>query len=295
MRTSLAMFGRLSVLAVCLIVIPLIALFGGSLPELTRTVLDRYWNGEVIAAEQTLEEAPRFEPTVAIRAPAELSHRAAAPLFREAAVEAGLPRGEQVTPAFSRQADLKAAKSQEVFPVVSSQLPTNKTQTNRFVPASAQAMPIPAGESDLASGSRFPQEIPFTAQPVSFTETGKKGSGSIAASPMAPPSSSALVPIAPVSPQEPFFPAGKGDAQADRFSQIQSRLRQLGAVYYRLETWGDRPQGFRFHCQMGIEGQSRLAQQFEATDTVAVRAMQRVLAEVESWHAQRQGKPSLRR
>ena len=252
MRTSLAMFGRLSVLAVCLIVIPLIALFGGSLPELARTVLDRYWNGEVIAAEQTLEEAPRFEPTVAIRAPAELSHRAAAPLFRETAVEAGLPRGEQMTPAFSRQADLKAAKSQEAFPVVSSQFPTNKTQANRSVPSSSQAMPIPAGKSDLASGSRFPQEIPFTAQPVSFTEAGKKGSGSIAANPMAPPSSSALVPIAPVSPQEPFplrekettlKPTGLakfslGFDSSERFT-IDWRLGGIGLkVFVSTVKWG---------------------------------------------------------
>jgi len=72
---------------------------------------------------------------------------------------------------------------------------------------------------------------------------------------------------------------------ADRFAWIQDRLRQLGATYYRLETWGDRGGAFRFQCRIAFGQDARSVRHFEAVDPDAVRAMATVLRQVESLQA----------
>jgi hypothetical protein len=73
----------------------------------------------------------------------------------------------------------------------------------------------------------------------------------------------------------------------ERFTYVLDRLRELGAVYYLLETWGNEGQRFRFHCKMAIGGNSNYTRHFEATDRDALRAMGKVLAEIETWRAGR--------
>jgi hypothetical protein len=74
---------------------------------------------------------------------------------------------------------------------------------------------------------------------------------------------------------------------ADRLTYILDRLRELGAVYYLLETWGNDAQRFRFHCKMAVAGNPDYTRHFEAIDREAIQAMGKVLAEVESWRADR--------
>jgi len=73
----------------------------------------------------------------------------------------------------------------------------------------------------------------------------------------------------------------------DRFTYVTDRLRELGAVYYLLETWGN--ERFRFHCKMAVGGTPGYNRHFEATDRDAMQAMGKVLSEVETWRAGRQG------
>jgi len=49
---------------------------------------------------------------------------------------------------------------------------------------------------------------------------------------------------------------------------MQDRLRQLGATYYLLETWGNQRQFYRFYCQMAVGGNSSYTHYFEATNTI---------------------------
>ena len=67
---------------------------------------------------------------------------------------------------------------------------------------------------------------------------------------------------------------------------IQHRLRQLGATYYLLELWGSEGQ-YRFYCKMALGGNPDFSRYFEATDSDPLRAMAKVLAQVESWRAGR--------
>jgi len=80
--------------------------------------------------------------------------------------------------------------------------------------------------------------------------------------------------------QTPALPAGSGG----RFTAIETRLRNLGAVYYVLETRSLDPPKFRFLCRTALAGNQNVQQKFEATDTDPLAAMQQVLRQVEQWH-----------
>ena len=73
----------------------------------------------------------------------------------------------------------------------------------------------------------------------------------------------------------------------DWFTWTQQRLRELGATYYLLETWGRNGELYRFHCKMAVAGNPDYTRHFEATDSDASRAMQQVLEQVEAWRAGR--------
>jgi hypothetical protein len=66
---------------------------------------------------------------------------------------------------------------------------------------------------------------------------------------------------------------------------IEKRLRELGAVYYLLELWGDDRQLHRFYCQVAVGGNRNFTRHFQATAPDALSAMRQVLEEIEAWRA----------
>ena len=80
-------------------------------------------------------------------------------------------------------------------------------------------------------------------------------------------------------------PQQRAPSAFDQFTQIQQRLRQLGATYYLLETWGSDGQSYRFYCRLPIQGDRTNSRYFEVIDTDQLRAMDRVLRQVEAWRA----------
>lgn len=77
--------------------------------------------------------------------------------------------------------------------------------------------------------------------------------------------------------------------EADPLLELQQRLRQLGSTYYRLESWGNRRELYRFQCRVGIGGDPTFTRCFEATDDDPHKAMRHVLGQVERWRASRGG------
>jgi hypothetical protein len=69
------------------------------------------------------------------------------------------------------------------------------------------------------------------------------------------------------------------------FAQIQDRLKQLGATYYLLETWGNQQQLYRFYCKMAVGGNTNYTHCFEYISADPMQAMSEVLKQVESWHS----------
>lgn len=88
----------------------------------------------------------------------------------------------------------------------------------------------------------------------------------------------------PMSAQGGSQTAGSRSSNPDAtFVYIQDRLKRLGATYYLLEAWGDQKDVFRFYCQMAIGGNPQVKQSFENVDADPLKAMAKVLAEVEDW------------
>lgn len=75
----------------------------------------------------------------------------------------------------------------------------------------------------------------------------------------------------------------------DRMRAVQTRLERLGASYLRLEELeaGRQERLFRFQCQLPIAGGSAYHRPFLVEHADPLEAMQRVLAEVETWCAAR--------
>lgn len=71
------------------------------------------------------------------------------------------------------------------------------------------------------------------------------------------------------------------------FRRIEQRLRELGATYYLLDTWGRNGDRYRFLCRVALTGNTDLGADrvFFATDSDPLRAMQNVLQQVEQWRS----------
>ncbi len=69
----------------------------------------------------------------------------------------------------------------------------------------------------------------------------------------------------------------------EQFAALERKLRDLGASYYLLETWGNDGELYRFQCKMGVGGNPNYQRHFEATDRDKLQAMARVLEQVEAW------------
>jgi hypothetical protein len=76
-------------------------------------------------------------------------------------------------------------------------------------------------------------------------------------------------------------------AQTDRFTWMEHRLRDFGASYYVLELLANGGERYRFFCQFPLANNPGRTRNFEATDTDPLRAMTRVVDQVEAWRTGR--------
>jgi hypothetical protein len=77
-------------------------------------------------------------------------------------------------------------------------------------------------------------------------------------------------------------PPGTPDVCSVQFRHVEQRLRELGATYYFLETFGE---GYRFYCKvaLGTVADSTHTRDFQAMNADPLEAMKKVLDQVESF------------
>ena len=137
--------------------------------------------------------------------------------------------------------------------------------------------PIPLSRSTTGSGiSPLAVGPTSTAVPADYQAT---------ASPLPPAGTGDLQRSTSTAPEKAAV--GASEFQGATFLMIQERLRDMGAVSYRLETWGSRGQLYRFECEMSVNGSTTLKRHFEATASHPLLAMHKVLEEAERWQASR--------
>ena len=264
MQSSTTVACRALVMLACLIVIPLAAVFGTSLPKLVKALLEGRRGERAASAGDVLAEAPPFGST------------------RDPAPPSG-PSDGTPAPAWPRD-DLNVAPGWPTGPMARDSTPTGGLES---VLAGVPARPLRSGtalasfESQVepplrSASSDWPDPFPPEPHPdartdrdlVPVVEAGRFRS--------AGPASGG--PVAESTP--PQSPPG-----SDQFALIRRRLDELGATYYRLESWGNEGRLYRFYCRMAIGGSPNYTRYFEAKDPDALGAMAKVLREVESWRA----------
>ena len=154
-------------------------------------------------------------------------------------------------------------------------------------PAAMGSTPLASAETQGASPVAVPAwpaggQAPDPSQPVQANFETPIQAGPSAAAPQQ------VVPVKRADAAARQAASGpKPGGSNDWFNWTQHRLRELGATYYLLETWGRNGELYRFHCKMAVAGNPDYTRHFEATDNDASRAMHQVLEQVEAWRAGR--------
>jgi len=263
-QSSAAVACRAMVMVACLVGLFGAALFGTELPDLVKGLLAGHWPAGTNTANELASEAPPFGSPLS-------SQRESWP--------ADGPNNAFGWPDRSpREATTVTDATGQAVPEVFHDVEMNRR------PAAGGMAPMASPRGVPRTGAVQASYESWAGQPSDKPGTSREAYPEVAAAAnVQPPAQDVFQPNQPsqvaMSPQP--------RQTVDRFTYIQTRLRELGATYYLLETWGSEGQYFRFHCRMAVGGSQGYARHFEATEADALQAMARVLEEVESWRGSR--------
>jgi hypothetical protein len=269
MESSTVLAFRIFVMLSCLIIVPMAAIFGSAFPDVVKSVLvDRIVAWSTGKPLETTAPAPEESGFSALTpmppgAGERRDNQWEAPRWGGATGGAnGVAAAWQSSPAGAQNGAVVPAGAPGVHHAGGNQ------SASFAVPADPHHGAMAANPFDRSLGddaARVPTgENPVAAQANPFRTAGQ--------APAVPATGASL----PSQPEQP-----------DRFRMMERKLREYGAVYYLLETWGTEGELYRFHCRMAITNNPNYTRHFEATDGDALKAMSQVLAKVEAWRAGR--------
>ena len=290
-QSSAVVTFRAFVMVAFLVAIPAVALFGTNLPDTLRQLAERHlgisFNG---TSPGTLSDAPLIAARsngalgsggvpadAAPVAPVDISipTESFTPPANPGGAMAGLPMA--IPPAADRFA--QATPLPAATPPPPSAMPASAT-----IPAHVDGSVVPVGYNAPLDPAAVP------AVPSSFTPPRSFNFPGAAVPRPFPPMEQSAQPVSVPSPMASpagASPAADNASAGESLPRIERRLRELGATYSLLESWGNQGQLYRFYCKMGIGGNSNYTRYFEATDADPLRAMNIVLQQVEAWRAGR--------
>jgi hypothetical protein len=250
MQNSAVMAIRVGVLLVCLVAVPVIAICGKNAPEVVKALIRDYTgtSAKVASPNAGSTDAPVFRPGVLGPAAGSQSQQSGAP--------AALPGSG--TPAAVRPSNIESGLPRE--------LPAASLGPN----AASQAGRLPNGQTGVQTtagdGSQGPAVTPVGHQ-VDILKRSNNESDRHALTGSGNEKSSAT-----------GFPP-------DYFRAAETRLRDLGATYYLLETLGSAGDQYRFVCKVAAIGQPDQMLAFFAVDRDPLAAMNNVVRQVEGWRS----------
>lgn len=286
-QTSATLTFRALVMATCAVALPLIALFGTSLPDTLKQILQRQFGVNV--ANFSLSSWTGSASGAGPAGPNALDMTAGAPLRAAEPGPGGLISPSGLSQPSSVQANI--APTAALAPGYVS------TPTSLPVPPALAAPPtalaaLPAA-APVASFTAQSSATPLTAATrVASAWPDRPALAESASAGVVPAGFQAQMDTAragrATADAAALVPAGAAAAgSGDRFSVMQSRLKQLGATYTLLESWGSKGDLYRFYCKLAIGGNVNYTRYFEATDPDSFSAMAKVLQQVEAWRAGR--------
>lgn len=270
MQSSTGTFLRGVILVLCVVVVPLAALFSGNVPEATKD----FFRQQLTNLTEKLGGSH-----------SEASTPAASPKLYGAA-----PQPAQEVPAFAPQWSVEASK-RAPSPSPLSALPP-LTPLSQPAPAVSEATrmpsPAPAGAIQASYEERSTPTWPENAAGDATSRPVPPNAQPPATLPAMPPAAQGIPNFGMSAGPENQAAAGARAAtppSGDRLAQLQNRLRELGVGYYLLETWGEQGQLFRFYCRVAVAGNPTCSHYFDAVDADPLAAMGKVIQQVEAWRA----------
>jgi hypothetical protein len=257
---SLGLVFRALVMLACLAVVPLVALYGKFLPDIVQAVVQAVksrGHSDVTASPSAAGgEAPPFAGS----SPRTNGGRSIASLGSQGSSAPGPWAGRDQSARPLNEWGRQAATE-------------NLAQNAPLERASFNA-PVSGHSAERAIDSARSAVAPTPQNPSSGTPAPLSARSAASASRADEPQSS--------DPQ-----ASAGSDCTAQFRGMERRLRELGATYYLLETWGSSGDRYRFFCKMSLAGNADYNRNriFQATAADPLRAMQDVLGQVEQWRA----------
>ncbi len=243
MESSTVLAFRIFVMLSCLIIVPMAAIFGSAFPDVVKSVLiDRL---VALSTGKPPEPSPGETDPQGFREVMPAADAPPAPRWGTQAATASwqAPGARRLLRRSFPWADRRGAKDSINRPASPRRLrPVRRRGHGRAPPANGSPY-VPAAAT-MPSGASEP-------------------TGTIVG----------VVSPAGCGPDRTACPL----EQPDRFTEIERKLREYGATYYLLETYGSQGELYRFHCRMAVANNGQYTRLFEATDRDALKAMAEVL------------------
>lgn len=289
---------RTTIMIVCLVAVPLAAVMGTALPRFLASLLDgrgKTTDAHAPAAQDRPTAVAGHEPDQATAADEAVVHlpdgeadgqhptahiTAVRPVPDEPLTVRGEPRAPEA-PVASVRGVGAAPSTEETSPFWSAGRRTSDSSPPRY--STAQYNSRGAGTNGPSTEDTGVQHVKRLKQGLHQANL-LKTDYSVDSKAKQEPSERPLVKVIPQT--------GERDPRAvtnDPFATSEQRLRELGATYYRLESWGDRGEFYRCACDVRLGSRSRAARHFEAIEPTASQAVAAVIAQVER-HSRRAGR-----
>lgn len=296
-----------------LILVPAVALFGNGWMETVKQIVQRQLGINTALSTASLAEAPLFvpgggkgaamsplvPPVVALPATG-LSASNASP----ASAATGWPAMPSLSvpapatvPSVAAQGDQGVIATMSVSPVGSGVVRATGDEASRGTVGALAGSGQVASMASLAPAVSVPSIAPVYQGSMNLVPVPRTIGGVSEA--IAAGSSGAVAPRPAGEDARPLAaiqetsvlerPQGPSAASSvDRFRSMELRLRQMGATYCLLESWGPQWEMYRFHCKVGVGGSTNFTRSFEATDVDPLAAVGKVVEQVEQWRTVRQ-------
>jgi hypothetical protein len=260
MQSSTGMFFRAVVMLACLIAVPLAALFGTKLPELTKQVLGDRWSVISNWLPGPHNESAALGSTGQAVSPSPGNASGPIPNSFQSPASAALWFADNRGP----NGALVASDGTAAPAIAGIRAPCPTVPGHQPWVTAVQA-------SYNEQVTAVPRMVPnWPGQPAANRPADASSMNSIPGSSLSPLAGQANLVPPPIN-------------STDQFTQYVRRLQELGAVYYLLETWGERGQLFRFYCKVAVGGNPNYTRYFDAADADPLVAMGKVVQQIMAW------------
>jgi hypothetical protein len=285
MQSSAMVALRTMIMIVCLVAVPLAAVFGTALSKAVKSAFGyrEAWQPSKLAEDEqpprvdslalAADNDPRIlQPTPEATSQPQTEQRES-PILPHAKITGVRALPEVPTTAAADKADEPMIETAPLWNPAprTARTPRDRQMTTHFVPA-------PAPQRDILRQGRVDSVQSNTNAAVARRRSARR-TESLQQTVYSPPDE-----VESPSDTDGLVPVERV-ANDGALADSERRLRELGATYYRLEIWGDEGNFYRCSCSVPISPRGRAMRHFEAIESAPSQAINVVIKQVETWRS----------